>query len=91
MKVKEESEKDGLGLNIQKTKIMTLSPNTLWQIEGEKVETVTDFIFFACKITAGRRWPQPWNLKIFAPWKESYDEPGQHIKKERSLCQQKSI
>ena len=55
MKVKEESEKDVLGLNIQKTKIMTSSPNTSWQTEGEKVETVTDFIFFACKITAGRR------------------------------------
>ena len=46
MKVKEESEKVGLKLNIQKTKIMTSSPITSWQIDGETVETVTDFIFF---------------------------------------------
>ena len=45
MKVKEESEKTGLKLNIQKTNIMAFSPITLWQIEGEKVETVTDFVF----------------------------------------------
>ena len=52
MKVKEESEKVGLKLNIQKTKIMASSPITSWQIEGEKVETVTDFIFLGSKITA---------------------------------------
>ena len=51
-KVKEESEKAGLKLNIQKTKIMASGPNTLWQIEWEKVETVTDFIFLGSKITA---------------------------------------
>ena len=51
MKVKEESEKLGLKLNIQKTKIMTSSPITSWQIDGETVETVTDF-FLGCKITA---------------------------------------
>ena len=45
MKVKEESEKVGLKLNIQKTKIMASSPKTLWQIDGERVETVSDFIF----------------------------------------------
>ena len=49
MKVKEESEKVGLKLNIQKTKIMASSPITLWQIEGEKIETVRDFIFGAPK------------------------------------------
>ena len=52
MKVKEESEKVGLKLNIQKTKIMTSSPITSWQIDGEKMGTVTDFIFGVSKITA---------------------------------------
>ena len=52
MKVNEESEKAGLKLNIQKTKIMASSPITSWQIDGEKVETMTDFIFLASKITA---------------------------------------
>ena len=52
MKVKEESEKVGLKLNIQKTKIMTSSPITSWQIDGETMETVTNFIFLGSKITA---------------------------------------
>ena len=52
MKVKEESEKAGLKLNIQKTKIMATSPITSWQIDGETVETVRDFIFWGFKITA---------------------------------------
>ena len=52
MKVKEESEKVGLKLNIQKTKIMASSPITSWQIDGETMETVTDFIFLGSKITA---------------------------------------
>ena len=52
MKVKEESEKVGLKLNIQKTKVMASSPISLWQIEGETVETVTDFILGGSKITA---------------------------------------
>ena len=52
MKVKEESEKVGLKLNIQKTKIMASGPITSWQIDGETVETVTDFIFWGSKITA---------------------------------------
>ena len=52
MKVKEESEKVGLKLNIQKTKIIASGPITSWQIDGEKVETVTDFIFWGSKITA---------------------------------------
>ena len=53
MKVKEESEKVGLKLNIQKTKIMAPSPITSWQVDGETVETVADFIFLGSKITAG--------------------------------------
>ena len=52
MKVKEESEKAGLKLNIQKTKIMASGPITSWQIDGETMETVRDFIFLASKITA---------------------------------------
>ena len=52
MKMKEESEKAGLKLNIQKTKIMASGPITSWQIDGERVETVTDFIFLGSKITA---------------------------------------
>ena len=52
MKVKEENEKEGLKLNIKKTKIMTSGPITSWQIDGETVETVSDFIFWGSKITA---------------------------------------
>ena len=52
MKVKEKSEKAGLKLNIQKTKIMASGPITSWQIDGETIETVTDFIFLGSKITA---------------------------------------
>ena len=52
MKVKEESEKVVLKLNIQKTKIMASGPITSWQIDGETVDTVADFIFLGCKITA---------------------------------------
>ena len=76
MKVKEESEKVGLKLNIQKTKVMASSPITSWQINGETMETVTDFILGGSKITAAMK------LKD-TPWKESYDQPRQHIKKQR--------
>ena len=60
MKVKEESEKVGLKLNTQKTKIMASSPITSWQIDGETMETVRDVIFWGSKITAGDDL-QPWN------------------------------
>ena len=56
MKVKEDSEKVGLKLNIQKTKIMASSPNTSQQIDGETIETVSDFIFWGSKITADGDW-----------------------------------
>ena len=56
MKVKEEHEKVGLKLNIQKTKIMASCPITSWQIDGETMETVTDFIFLGSKITADGDW-----------------------------------
>ena len=68
MKVKEESEKVGLKFNIQKTKIMASGHMTSWQIDGETVETVADFIFWAPKslqmVTAAM------NLKMLTPWKE---------------------
>ena len=81
MRVREESKKAGLKLNIQKNKIMLSSSITSWKIEGEKVETVTDFIFLGSKITAdGDRSPE---IKTLAPWKENYDKPRQHIKKQR--------
>ena len=54
MRVKEESKKDGLKLNIQKMTIMALSPTTAWQIDGETIETAADFIFLGSKITADR-------------------------------------
>ena len=60
MKVKEDSEKVGLKLNILKTKIMASGPITSWQIDGEKLETVTDFIFLGSKSHC-RWWLQPWN------------------------------
>ena len=60
MKVKEESEKAGLKLNIQKTKILTSCPIISWQTDGETMKRVRDFIFLGCKITADF-WLQPWN------------------------------
>ena len=69
MKVKEESEKAGLKLNIQKTKIMTSGPITSWQIDGEAMETVTDFIFLGSKITVDDDWSH--EIKMLAPWKKS--------------------
>ena len=72
-----ESEKVGLKLNIQKTKITASGPITSWQIDGETMETVTDLIFLAPKslqmVTAAMK------LKDACSWKESYDKPRQHI------------
>ena len=81
MKVKEDSEKVGLELNIQKTKIMASSPITSWQIDGETVETVTDLIFLGSKIT--ERGDCSHEIKTLTPWRKSYDQPRQHIKKQR--------
>ena len=81
MQVKEESEKAGLKLNIQKTKIMASGPITSWQIDGETVETVTDFIFLDSKITAVSA-AMKWLLgRCSLPWKKSYGKSRQHIKK----------
>ena len=85
MKVKEESENDGLKLNIQKTRIMASSPITSWQIDGETMETNTLFL------------GAPKSLQVVSaamrlkdtPWKESYDQPRQHIKKQRHYLAKK--
>ena len=83
MKVKEESGKVGLKLNFQKTKIMASGPITSWQIVGETVETVTDFIFLGSKITADGDCSH--EIKTLAPWKKSYDKPRQCIKKSKNI------
>ena len=81
MKVKEESEKVGLKLNIQKTKIMASGLITSWEIDGETVETVSEFILGGSKITADGDCSH--EIKMLTPWKESYDQHRQHIKKQR--------
>ena len=73
MKVKDDSEKVDLKLNIQKTKIVASSPITSWEIGGETVETVSDFIFLGSKITADGDCSH--EIKTVTPWKKSYDQP----------------
>ena len=73
MKVKVESEKVGLKLNIQKMKIMASVPITSWEIDGEIVETVSDFISGGSKITADGDCSH--EIKRLTPWKKSYDQP----------------
>ena len=80
MKVKEEREKVGLKLNIQKTKIMASGPITSWQIDGETMKTVTDFILGA-----------PKSLQTLSPWKKSYYKPTQHVKKQRHYFADKGL
>ena len=80
-KVREESEKVGLKLNIQKTEIMGSGSMTSWQTDGETMETVTDFIFLGSKTTENGDCSH--EIKTLAPWKKSYDQPRQHIKKQR--------
>ena len=77
MKVKEESEKVGLKLNIQKMKIMASSPIILWQIDEEKMEIVADFMFLDCKITVDSHCSH--EIRILAPWKKTCDKPQQRI------------
>ena len=81
MKVKVESEKVGLKLYIQKMKIMASGPITSWEIDGQTVETVSDFIFLGSKITTDGDCSH--EIKMLAPWKESYDQTRQLIKKQR--------
>ena len=95
VKVKEESEKVGLKLNIQKTKIMSFSAITWWKTDGETMETVKDFTLLGggdCvapkslkMVTAAMK------LKDAAPWKKSYDQPIQHIKKQRHYITNKGL
>ena len=82
-----KGEWKSLKLNIQKTKIMASSSTTSWQIDGENVETVTDFLFLGSKITADSDCSH--EIKTLAPWKKSYDKPRQY-NKETLLCRQRS-
>ena len=82
-------KKAGLKLNVQKTKIMASSPITSWEIDGETVETVSDFIFLGSKITADGDCSH--EIKTLAPWKKSYDQPRQQIKKWRHYFANKSL
>ena len=75
MKVKEESEKVGLKLNIQKTKIMSSRPIISWQIDAKTMETVRDFIFLGSKIIADGDCSHEIKRCLLAPWKKSYDQP----------------
>ena len=84
MKVKEESEKVGLKLNIQKTKIKASSPITSWQIDGETVETVTDFIFLGSKITTDGDCSH--EIKTPVPWEKSIDQPAAATAKSLQSC-----
>ena len=81
MKVKEESEKVGLKLNIQQSKIMAFGPITSWQIDGKTMETLTDFIWVGFKITADSDSSHEFKRHLLLGRK--YDQPRQHIKKQR--------
>ena len=78
--MKEESEKVGFKLNIQKTKIMASSPITSWEIDGETVKTVADLIFLGSKVTVNGDCSHEIKRCLLL---ESYDQPRQHIKKQR--------
>ena len=90
MKVNEESEKVGLKLNIQKTKIVASGPITSWEIDGETVEIMIGFMFWGSKITADSDCSHEIK-RHFAPWKKSYDQPRQLIKKQRYYFTSKSM
>ena len=81
MKLKEDSEKVGLKLNIQKTKNMASGPITSWEIDVEAVETVSDFIFLGSKITTDGDFSH--EKRCLTPRKESYDQPKEHNQKQR--------
>ena len=90
MRVKEKSEKFGLKLNIQKTKIMASGPINSWQTDVETMETGTDFIFLGSKITVDSDCSHEIKRHL-APWKKSYDQPRQHIKKQRHHLADKGL
>ena len=87
IKMKEESEKVDLKLNIQKTKITASGPIISWQIDGK---TVADFIFLGLQNHC-RWWLQPWNKKMLIPWKKIYEQLRQHIKKQRHYFANKGL
>ena len=88
MKVKEENEKVSLKLNIWKTKIMVSGPITSWQIGKNWKWWQTLFLGLQNHC---RWWLQPWNYKMLAPWKKSYDKPRQYIKKQRYYFSNKGL
>ena len=88
--MKEESEKVGLKLNIQKTKIMASDPITLWQIDGETMEIVRDFIVLGSKITADGDCSHKIKICLFLG-RKAMTNPRQCINKQISLCQQRSL
>ena len=90
MKVKEESEKVGLKLNIQKTKMMASGPITLWEIDGETVETVSDFILGGSKITADGDCSHEIKRRLFLG-RKLMTNLDSILKAETFLCQQKSV
>ena len=88
MKAKEESEKVGLKLNIQKTKIMASGPITSWEIDGETVKTVSDFIFLDSEITADGDCSHEIKRRLLLG---SYDQPREHIQKQRHYFANKGL
>ena len=89
MNMKEEREKADLKLSIQKTKIIASGSISLWQRDGNTMETVTDFIFLGSQITADSDCSR--EIKTLAPWKKNYDKPRQHIKKQRYYSAEKAL
>ena len=89
MKVKVESGKGGLKLNIQRTKIMASGPITSWKIDGETMETVTDFIFLGSKITADGDCSHEIKRHLLLGRRKYYGQPRQHIKKQRHYAANK--
>ena len=90
MRVKEESEKVGLKLNIQKTKIMASGPITLWEIDGETVETASDFIFWGSKITADGDWSHEIKRRLLLR-RKVMTKLDSILKAETLLFQQRSV
>ena len=90
MKVREESEKVGLKLNIQKTKIMASSPVTSWQIDGETMETIRDFIFLGSQITADGDCSHEIKRRLLLG-RKAVDQPRQHAKKQGRYFANKSL
>ena len=90
MKVKDESEKVGLKLNIQKTKIMASGPTTSWQIDGERVETVSDFIFGGSKTTAGGDYTHEFKRCLLLG-RKAMTNLDRILRSRDIICQQRSI